>query len=114
LGIITAVSISANGRERWKGETDGLLYAAFEPIDNVGINITDFNATAKRHVLPAFYGFLAVADAIGTSGNAVSYSALCPSPCTRYGTLTFFLSLSTSSGLTTLAWPRIRSGKDQS
>jgi len=46
---------------------------AFEPIDGVGINITDYNPTAKRHVLPLYYGYLAVADAIGTSGKSVSF-----------------------------------------
>ena len=53
-------------------ETTSDQNVAFEPIDNIGINITDFNPDAKRHVLPAWYGFVAVADTIGDSNDAVS------------------------------------------
>ncbi|KAK3670469.1 hypothetical protein LTR78_009710 [Recurvomyces mirabilis] len=48
----------------------GYNYSAFEPLNNIGINVTDYEASAKRHVLPEYYGMLAVADTIGTSGNA--------------------------------------------
>lgn len=46
--------------------------AAFVPVDNIGRNVTDFDPDATRHVMPLYYGYLAVADAIGTSGNTVS------------------------------------------
>ncbi|KAH6866074.1 hypothetical protein B0T10DRAFT_569731 [Thelonectria olida] len=49
---------------------DYSLHAAtFQPLDHIGVNITDFDPKATRHVMPLYYGFLVVADAIGPSGN---------------------------------------------
>ena len=48
-----------------------MVIAAFEPVNDIGINVTDSDPSARRHVLPEYYGLLAVADAIGTSGNTV-------------------------------------------
>ncbi|KAH8772478.1 hypothetical protein F5883DRAFT_663061 [Diaporthe sp. PMI_573] len=47
----------------------GYYYNAFQPIDNIGVNITDFDPEAKRHVLPLYYGYLVMADIIGDSGK---------------------------------------------
>lgn len=45
--------------------------AAFVPIDHVGVDIETFDPDAVAHVMPLYYGYLMVADAIGNSGKAV-------------------------------------------
>ncbi|KAH8810928.1 glycoside hydrolase family 79 protein [Xylogone sp. PMI_703] len=65
---LQAASVGIKGLQFHQGV--GYNYSAFEPVDNIGMNITDFSPSAKRHVLPLYYAYLAVADAIGNSGNA--------------------------------------------
>ncbi|KAI0162911.1 hypothetical protein BJ166DRAFT_578639, partial [Pestalotiopsis sp. NC0098] len=48
----------------------GYNYSAFEPLDHVGINITDYAPNATHHTLPEYYGYLIVAEAIGSTQDA--------------------------------------------
>lgn len=45
---------------------------AFQPIDYLGRNITDFDSDAKRRTMPIYTGFIAIADAIGKHDDTVS------------------------------------------
>ncbi|KAF7517705.1 hypothetical protein G7054_g13717 [Neopestalotiopsis clavispora] len=48
----------------------GYNYSAFEPIDHIGVNITDYNEDATHHTMPEYYGYLVVAEAIGSTQDA--------------------------------------------
>ncbi|KAI9152358.1 Polyketide synthase [Paramyrothecium foliicola] len=48
----------------------GYNYSAFQPIDNVGVDIETFDPDARHHTMPQYHGFLVMAEAIGNSGKA--------------------------------------------
>lgn len=47
-----------------------MIHVAFEPIDHIGVNITDYNEDATHHTMPEYYGYLVVAEAIGSTQDA--------------------------------------------
>ncbi|KAJ5826134.1 hypothetical protein N7474_003272 [Penicillium riverlandense] len=64
---LQAASIGATGIYYHQGV--GYNYSAWEPINHIGGNVYDYEPSAKRHVMPLYYGYLAVADTIGNSGD---------------------------------------------
>ena len=67
---LQAASIGLSGINLHEGV--GNNYSSWVPIDHVGADYTDWSPDAKRHILPLYVGLVAVTDAIGGSGCAVS------------------------------------------
>ncbi|ETS78715.1 hypothetical protein PFICI_08568 [Pestalotiopsis fici W106-1] len=44
----------------------GYNYSAFEPVDHIGINLTDYAPDATHYTMPEYYGYVVVGEAIGS------------------------------------------------